>query len=435
MSIKWKLNYGLAAVVAAIVVIGVALVTNPILINPSVPDPIFTGSSFLVMLTDPPTVPNGTSLLNLTYTDMAFHIIYPNSTSEWVSINVSGTVNLLSLVNMSQTLAATTIPTGSNVDKIQFTIKEVTAVINGEIQDVTVLSNNILMTISNSNINQTLSGVLIDFNPTLVEIQSEDVEGNAVNYYVLVPSAAARIISNLNQEQSEVGTIVELEERHREELREHLDEISRNITIVETAFSADGNVTSLSVTIKNQGNTTFRVFGLTLHGEFNSTRTIDRATGRYGQNQEAGNQIESNIRNETEANSGKGNNNNGNQAGYGIESGNSNRPEHAANNWNGNSNNTNTFSKIHPRTIPFKVNETSIVPLFGSEYEQKQWNTSLILQPEDTITLTFKGVISLQSGKNNDNSPITVITPILDSNYTIKLMGEGNQTFYVTTSP
>jgi hypothetical protein len=54
MSIKWKLNYGLAAVVAAIVVIGVALVTNPILINPSVPDPIFTGSSFLVMLTDPP---------------------------------------------------------------------------------------------------------------------------------------------------------------------------------------------------------------------------------------------------------------------------------------------------------------------------------------------------------------------------------------------
>jgi hypothetical protein len=434
MSIKWKLNYGLAAVVAAIVVIGVALVTNPILINPSVPDPIFTGSSFLVMLTDPPTVPNGTSLLNLTYTDMAFHIIYPNSTSEWVSINVSGTVNLLSLVNMSQTLAATTIPTGSNVDKIQFTIKEVTAVINGEIQDVTVLSNNILMTISNSNINQTLSGVLIDFNPTLVEIQSEDVEGNAVNYYVLVPSAAARIISNLNQEQSEVGTIVELEERHREELREHLDEISRNITIVETAVSADGNVTSLSVTIKNQGNTTFRVFGLTLHGEFNSTRTIDRATGRYGQNQEAGNQIESNIRNETEANSGKGNNNNGNQAGYGIESGNSNRPEHAANNWNGNSNNTNTFSKIHPRTIPFKVNETSIVPLFGSEYEQKQWNT-LILQPEDTITLTFKGVISLQSGKNNDNSPITVITPILDSNYTIKLMGEGNQTFYVTTSP
>jgi hypothetical protein len=434
MSIKWKLNYGLAAVVAAIVVIGVALVTNPILINPSVPDPIFTGSSFLVMLTDPPTVPNGTSLLNLTYTDMAFHIIYPNSTSEWVSINVSGTVNLLSLVNMSQTLAATTIPTGSNVDKIQFTIKEVTAVINGEIQDVTVLSNNILMTISNSNINQTLSGVLIDFNPTLVEIQSEDVEGNAVNYYVIVPSAAARIISNLNQEQSEVGTIVELEERHREELREHLDEISRNITIVETAFSADGNVTSLSVTIKNQGNTTFRVFGLTLHGEFNSTRTIDRATGRYGQNQEAGNQIESNIRNETEANSGKGNNNNGNQAGYGIENGNSNRPEHAANNWNGNSNNTNTVSKIHPRTIPFKVNETSIVPLFGSEYEQKQWNT-LILQPEDTITLTFKGVISLQSGKNNDNSPITVITPILDSNYTIKLMGEGNQTFYVTTSP
>ncbi len=396
MSIRWKFNYGLVAVIAAIMVIAVALVANPIITDPA-PDQIFNASSFLVMLTDPPTVPDGTTLLNLTYTDFSLHVTYPNETAAWIPVDASGTVNLLSLVNMSQTLAATTIPTGSAVDKIQFTIADVKAVVNGETYNVTALSNSIVMTISNSAVNQTLSGVLVDFNPTLVQIQGDDAEGNEIDYYVLVPSATARIINNLRQEQSKVGTIVDLEERHRAELEDSADEFSRNVTISSASVTVNGNITTFSVTIENHGNSTFRAFGLTLHGEFNTTRILDRTTGRHGQNR-------------------------GNGAGNGADDANVKI----------------IVEQIHPRTIPFKVDETALIPLFGTNQEHDdEYNriSSLILDPEETVTLTFSGIISLQPGRANMEKPITVITPTAGSNYTIRLMGEGFRTFNVTTPP
>jgi hypothetical protein len=82
------------------------------------------------LLTDPPTVPAGTTQLNLTYTDFLLHVIYPNGTNEWLPVGAEGTVNLFSLVNMTQTIASITIPLNSTVDKVQFTIADVTAVVN-----------------------------------------------------------------------------------------------------------------------------------------------------------------------------------------------------------------------------------------------------------------------------------------------------------------
>ncbi len=105
MSGKWTLKYGLAAVLVAIAIIVVALFANPL--SSLTPNQTLAGTSFLVMLTDPPTVPAGTTVLNLTYSNVTLHIAYPNGTSEWLPVNASGTVNLFSLVNMSQTIAST----------------------------------------------------------------------------------------------------------------------------------------------------------------------------------------------------------------------------------------------------------------------------------------------------------------------------------------
>ncbi len=237
-------------------------------------------ASFLVLLTDPPTVPAGTTLLNLTYSDVSLHVTYPNGTAAWLPVNASGTVNLFSLVNMSQTIASTTIPSGSAVDKIQFTIADVDAVVNGVTYNVTALSNTLVVSVANSQVNQTLSGVLVDFNPTLVQIQATDANGTLVYYYVLVPSATATIVGDLSKEQIKVGTIVELGQNNRAKLVHVVEEFSKNVTIVSASLSVNGNVTTLSVTLKNEGNVTFRVFGLTLHGEFNATRTWEKREGR-----------------------------------------------------------------------------------------------------------------------------------------------------------
>ncbi len=380
MSRKWTLKYGLAAVIVATAIIGVALFANPIMLNQT-----SAAASFVVMLTDPPSVPAGTTILDLTYSNVSLHVTYPNGTSEWLPVNAAGTVNLFSLVNMSQTIASTTIPTGSAVDKIQFTIDDVDAVIYGVMYNVTALSNTLVVSVKNSRVNQTLSGVLIDFNPTLVQIQATDANGTLVYYYVLVPSATATIIGDLSREQINVGTIVQLGENNKAKLVHVVEGFSKNVTISSASLSVNGNVTTLSLTLKNEGDVAFRVFGLTLHGEFNATRTWEK---------EKDDDMDEEI-----------------------------------------------IEKTHPDTIPFKVNGSSLIPLFGDQehYEHDDEHehmelSSLVLQPGQEVTLSFSDVIALQPEKDDMKHPAMVVTPIVGGNYTIRLMGEGFQTFNVTAT-
>ena len=369
MSTRWTLKYGLAAVLVAIVVIGIVLYTNPTSLTPSQPS---AATSFLVMLTDPPIVPTGTTMLNLTYTNVTLHVGYTNGTAEWLPVNASGTVDLFSLINFSQTIASTTILNDTTVDKIQFTIAGVEAEVNGTLYNVTALSNTLVMSIANSQVNQTLSGVLVDFNPTLLQIQATDSNGNLVYYYVLVPSATAVVVTSLSREQVKVGTIVELGQNDREKLVRVVEEFSNNLTIVSASLSVNGNVTSLSVTLMNDGNVTFRILGLTLNGEFNATRTWE------GQYREV------------------------------------------------------IVERIHPDTIPFKVNGSSLIPTFGINDEDVE-SSPLTLAPGQNATLSFNGVIALQPDIII-KGPAIVVTPMSGYNYTVRLMGQGFQTFTVTAT-
>jgi hypothetical protein len=377
MSGKWTLKYGLAAVLVAIVVIAVALFANPM--SSVTPSQTSAAASFLVMLTDPPTVPAGTTVLNLTYSDVSLHAVYPNGTADWLLLNASGTVNLFSLVNMSQTIASTTIPSGSAVDKIQFTIAGVEAEVNWTVYPVTALSSTLVMSIANCQVNQTLSGALVDFNPTLLQIQATDSNGTLVDYYVLVPSATATVVTSLSREQAKVGTIVELGQNNKEKLVRVVEEFPDNVTIVSASLSVNGNVTSLSVTLMNEGDVTFKIFGLTLHGEFNATR-IWETKDRMGQ-------MLREVR----------------------------------------------VERIHPDTIPFKVNGSSLVPLFGIDHEGMEIS-SLTLEPRQNATLSFSGVISLQPDLGIMKGPPMIVTPIVGGNYTVRLMGEGSQIFNVTAT-
>jgi hypothetical protein len=216
---RWTFKYSLAAVIFAVVIIAVSLFAN-LPNNPLPTVPTAEGATFAVLLTDPPTVPAGTTQLNLTYTDVALHVIYPNGTDEWLPLGASGTVNLFSLVNMTETIATTTVPINSTVDKVQFTIADVTAEINAQTYNVTSLSDTFVVKVANGAVNKTLSGVLIDFNPTLVQIQASDENDTTVYYYVLVPSANALILNDITSAHVKVGNIIQIGENNRVQLKE-----------------------------------------------------------------------------------------------------------------------------------------------------------------------------------------------------------------------
>ena len=382
MNGKWTLKYGLAAMLVAVVVIAAVLVANPL--SSLAPGQKSPAGSFLVMLTDPPTVPAGTTMLNLTYSNVTLHVVN-GGTSSWMAVSASGTVDLFSLVNMSQTIASASIPIGSIVDKIAFTIVSVDAKVNGTVSPVTALSSTLVISIANSKVNESLSGVLVDFNPTLVMIQATNATGSTVNYFVLVPSATATIVTSLSRAQVKVGKIVELGQNNREKLVRVVESFSQDLTIANASLSIYGNVTSLSVTLKNDGPISFRISGLTLHGKFNVT-VMEMGSSRA------------------------------------------------------------LKSMILAGTIPFRVNGTSLVPFLGVDTASMVTH-GLILKPGQNVTLTFSGVLGFKRvyvpviGPPGTAEPMVpvlvlpiVVTPIVGNMYTLRLMNEGFQAFNVTAT-
>jgi len=374
MSDKWTLKYSSAAVITAILIIALTLIVNPPLLQPT----SYPKASLAIMLTDPPTVPDGTSVLNLTYSDILLHVTYPNKTIEWFPVTASGTVNLLSLVNMTQTLAYTSISINSTINKIQFNIAEVNAVVNGTLYEVTTLSESLILNVADGYVNQTLSGVLLDFNPTLVQTQATNTNGTLIDRYVLVPSATAVVVSDLSNIQLDVGTVTTLKEEQKTQLKNAQEEFKKNVETVTGSLSIQDDTTVLTLTLENEGPKDLRIFGITLHGEFKTTQTRKMQSEKT-----SGSSI-----------------------------------------------------KIHPRTIPFKLHGTSLIPLLGTAAEQKDEEpqetpafSSFILQPGESITLTFTGI--LFQSRNENAEQATIITPIAGNAYVLRLMGEGSQTLEI----
>jgi len=130
------------------------------------------------------------------------------------------------------------------------------------------------------------------------------------------------------------------------------------------------------VTLENKGDVSFKILGLTLHGDFKETPTWE-VMDQMGQA---------------------------------------------------------FFERAHIGTIPFRVNGSSLIPFFGINDEGMKISP-LILTPNQTTTLTFTGVIQLQLDARIKMGPAIVVTPIVDDTYTIRLMDEGFQTFSLTAMP
>lgn len=364
---RLTLRYGLAAIVIAVAVIGSSLILGPKTVKAQ--------TNFVVMLTDPPNVPEGTTKLEVTYSNIQLHVKYSDGTSQWVASQESGEVDLLSLVSVSQTIASVNLPTGSTVDKLQFTISSAKATIKDVEYDVDILSKQLIVNLKETKLDGTNTGALIDLRPTLYEIRSVDSDGAPVSYYVLVPSANAVLKSNVSEEHSKVGAKKHLTDDENEELEDEYVKASRDVTIKGATLSVDANgVTSISVTLLNKGTKSVMIHGLTIHGDFNFPK----------------------------ADSSKGNS-------------------------------QNDKDDDHPRTIPFQISGDKLIPRIGGDDEHKENDKGFELTSTTEKTFTFTGKIQMKPDEHGKATPIT-ITPIKDGKYTIRVSGEGSQTFEVTAT-
>jgi hypothetical protein len=102
------------------------------------------GSSgdFAMMATDPPVVASGVTAATATYSSLAVHTAGSGNATGWVQLNATGTINLMSSANVSQTIAAAKIKSGT-YDIVRMGIQSASVTYKGQAYAAAVASSNL----------------------------------------------------------------------------------------------------------------------------------------------------------------------------------------------------------------------------------------------------------------------------------------------------
>jgi hypothetical protein len=102
------------------------------------------GSSgdFAMMATDPPVVASGVTAATATYSSLAVHTAGASNATGWVQLNGTGTINLMSSENVSQTIAAAKIQSGT-YDAVRMGIQSASVTYDNQAYAAAVASSNI----------------------------------------------------------------------------------------------------------------------------------------------------------------------------------------------------------------------------------------------------------------------------------------------------
>lgn len=224
-------------------------------IVPSIP-----GYTVYAALTDPPHVPNGTQVLNMSYADVRFHVVGANY-SEWITSASSGEVNLLGLVNISRLLGSVNVPHNALVNELAFNVTGLSIVVNGTSYPVAVPNSTLTLHIAKG-VNAT-STVLADLSPTVVTI----ITNNSTPVFVMVPSVRAVIVPGVSSNLKSTGYEAVNATEH-----EMLELARPNISITGASLSTVGNVTRISISVSNNANESVVLRNVLIFG--NETATI-----------------------------------------------------------------------------------------------------------------------------------------------------------------
>ncbi len=259
---------GIVIIVIAVVGLALALGNNPGYSGTgSQKTTTISGSgnssgSVVLALTDPPQAPPGTSALILAYTGIMLHEAgTPNSTGSagFIDVNASGSVDLMTLTNVSQILAIAKVPANASFDSIVFTGASAKITINNSTFNVTVPSSRLQVKISGNLSNN--GTALIDLAPSVVQIYGGT---NATqNIFVMVPFAKAFVLSGSSSSaHASVGERTDLSASEHAQLKEN----TANVSIRSASLAEQGNTMVVSVTVENSGNSSATLRHLFVRG-------------------------------------------------------------------------------------------------------------------------------------------------------------------------
>lgn len=229
-----------------------------------------SGQSLLaVQITDPPQVPAHTQSLVVAYSSVQVHTS-GGAGSGWVSATGSGSIDLMAVLNLSQTIATASVANGTTVDMVRFNVTSAKITINGTTYNVTVPSSTVTAKLTGeSRVNGT-NKALLQLSPVVATIVTENS-----TVFVLVPSVKAVIVGS-----SSASLSVGARESLRADEEDRLNSTA-SVSITGASLLVSGNTTKLSVTVSDSSNSSVVIKHIGVFGNesvlFNKSAIVARA--------------------------------------------------------------------------------------------------------------------------------------------------------------
>lgn len=261
--------------VAALAVAAAIILSSTFYLN----QPIGTGAqggtqaSLAIQLTDPPTVPGGTTSLNLTYSSISLLVGEPTSggqqTTKTVTVANTATLDLLRLQNISQTIALASLPNGTVIYSFSLTVTGISIDVNGTKSPVTLATggSTLTVTLPTPSAIQGSNIALLRLSPVIVSTPGG---------YQMIPSAVGIVRSERHGEsQEQVGSQQTLTSQDENQLRQAQGVLTANLTVLSVA----GNSSTITVRVENTGNSSVVLNAIAIHGNFSA---VGNPCGSYG---------------------------------------------------------------------------------------------------------------------------------------------------------
>jgi DNA-binding transcriptional ArsR family regulator len=214
-------------------------------------------ASVPISITDPPIVPDGTQALYVNYSSIRVHASY-DGVADWISVNSSGRLELMSLINESQVIGEADIKPNSTIDRVEFNISSASITVDNVTYPVTVTRKQMAATVMGAGKVNGTSGVLLDFSPVVTPtyVQNETL-------FMMSPSLMAAMVPGGGPGQQAFGQPRPMQQQYRD----LFNGSGANLRITNTTLTSAGNDTLLRITVKNDGKSNLTISGVMMFGD------------------------------------------------------------------------------------------------------------------------------------------------------------------------
>jgi DNA-binding transcriptional ArsR family regulator len=223
-----------------------------------------------IRITDPPEVPAGTQALYINYSSLEAEIGSGRNLA-WVTVNSSGRLDLMNLINYTQLIGELDIAPGSTISRITFNITSASIMIDNVTYAVHLLDQQVIANVENGDALNSSSGVLLDLSP----IVTAEYAQNSTTFTML-PFLRAVVAHSSNGQESPANGGFQAHYPLMPYYRSMFSGADLKLIVTNVTLLSEGNETVFNITISNTGNSSIGIEGVVLYANmlmfFNGNR-------------------------------------------------------------------------------------------------------------------------------------------------------------------